>query len=414
MTKNPDIRTPRTETTHTRSGRPGRLPAWGVLIGLSIGLVVGLLTTDGVVTISGRLGGDFQAFYGAGRIAAAGDWENLYDHERQREAQEPVWEQGTDTVLYFAYPPAIALLYAPFTALEFRWSFLLHTLLMVGAVALSLHLLKPGFPWLRDHMPEALAAALFFYPLMRATLGGQNTALSLLLLVATWRLVADGRWMAAGIALAALFYKPQYAVPLAGLFFLDRRWRVLVGVGLGLVIAYALNASLMGVDWPFTWWNQAVEFARLDAAVNRFNSVSWVGFFQAVRGPSDPLGLAIGWALAVSHLAFLVYFWLWAERTDWAARFAVTSVGILLISPHTMYYDAGLLLLALGLPSATVGLGRATWGGLLLIWALAPLQAAAGSMGFSPTFFLLVAAAIWTGTVLSQRARWPVSGVASR
>ncbi len=389
-----------------------RLAAWGVLIGLAIGLFIGVLFTEGVATVSGRLGGDFQAFYGAGRIATAGDWEDLYDLERQHQAQESLWEDGSDTVLYFAYPPAIALVYAPFTVLEFRWSFLLHTLLMVAALALSIHLLKPRFPWLRDHLAVALAAALFFYPLMRATFGGQNTALTLLLIVATWRLVADGRGFAAGIALAALFYKPQFAVPLIGLFILDRRWRVLGGAALGLLIAYALNASLMGVDWLSTWWNQALEFARLDASVNKHGSVSWVGFLQAVRGPSDSLGLAIGWALAVCHIGFLVYFWVLVERTDWAARFAVVGVGILLISPHTMYYDGGIVLLTLLVLAAT-GQNRATRVGVLLIWASGLLHAAARGLGFSPLFFTLVAIAIWTGVEFSRRTRQPAHEVAS-
>ncbi len=283
---------------------------------------------------------------------------------------------------------------------------------MVGALLLSLHLLRPWIPWLRSHWIEAVAGALLFYPLTRAILGGQNTALTLLLLVAIWRLVADGRGFGAGLALAALFYKPQFALPLVGLFLLDRRWRALAGVGTGVVVLYALNASLMGADWLSAWWSQAVEFAGVDAAVNKHGSVSWVGFFQAVRGPSDPFGLAVGWTLTVSHIALLVYFWAFVERTDWAARFAVLSVGILLIPLHAMYYDVGVVLLALLVLAATAD-DRATWIGVGLMWPWALLQTIAPGLGFSPLFFLLVTVAIWTGLVFRRRAGYLVTDAVS-
>ena len=77
---------------------------------------------------------------------------------------------------------------------------------------------------------------------------------------------------------------------------------------------------------------------------------------------------------------------------------ALTLVGVVLISPHAMFYDAGLLALA-GLV-AVERLDRRATGFVGAAWVLAWLQGTAQTLGFAPLFFVVLAAAVWLTTRL--------------
>ena len=163
---------------------------------------------SGAGTATGRLGGDFPSFYGAGSIVARGDGDRLYDPALQAEVQADLF--GDDTgFLYFAYPPYYAYPYSALSLLPFRAAFLVHALLLIVALWLAIQLAAPLLPRLlasRDRKIAALAVLLASYPMLRSVLGGQNTPLTLLLIVAVWRFAEDERDLAAGLALSALLY----------------------------------------------------------------------------------------------------------------------------------------------------------------------------------------------------------------
>ena len=55
---------------------------------LTVGFLVAIFIGQGASTLTGRLGGDYPAFYGAGRIIAQGNAINLYNSRIQAEAQK--------------------------------------------------------------------------------------------------------------------------------------------------------------------------------------------------------------------------------------------------------------------------------------------------------------------------------------
>ncbi len=59
-------------------------------------------------TLTGRLGGDYPAFYGVARIVASGDWKDLYSPEKQSQSQKGLLP-GVAGFLPFAYPPFVAV-----------------------------------------------------------------------------------------------------------------------------------------------------------------------------------------------------------------------------------------------------------------------------------------------------------------
>ncbi|MFA9566003.1 MAG: hypothetical protein ACERLM_15075, partial [Acidimicrobiales bacterium] len=115
--------------------------ARAVLLAIGLAIAVTILTAQqGGGTVSGRLGGDFPAFYGAARIVAEGEIADLYDIDVQTEAQGDLWGPDDPGVLYFAYPPHIAAVYGPLASLSYPVAYALHTLVMSAFVLAALAL----------------------------------------------------------------------------------------------------------------------------------------------------------------------------------------------------------------------------------------------------------------------------------
>lgn len=336
-----------------------------------VGWLVAVLTSSGTTTLTGRLGGDFPAFYGAGSIVAAGDIDELYDFERQRAEQSEIFDSG---FLAFAYPSYVAAFYAPLSSLPFRAAYVLHTLVALAAVGAAVWLAR-GFsdtarryPWL------TLAAAVLSYPLLRAVLGGQNTAFGLLVIVGAWWLLDRRHEVAAGLVLSLMSYKPQFLLPLAGVLLLSRRGRAVTGTAAGVALHYLAGAALSGWSWPIEWWSKAVAFANLDQVVNGPRSISWRGWEQLFQidnplagAPGTPLlGPFAEWVWVVLAAMTVVWVASMALRhggSDTLGVFAVALPAMLLMAPHAMFYDAGLALptLLLLADRSRVALASALW-----------------------------------------------------
>ena len=379
-----------------------------ILAALGVALLVGVVLGSGASTVSGRLGGDYPAFYGAGRIAIDRDWEHLYDPNRQIEAQGDLHlGEQTGQYLFFSYPPFVAIAYSPLALLPFRASYLVHTLLMTAAVAGSIWLAGQKILVLRQHRTLALALALLFYPMLRSVLGGQNTALTLLLMVASWRLATNRNDIYAGLVLSLLLFKPQYAVPMILLYLLAGRWRVMLGSLIGAGTLYMVGASLMGIDWVVPWWDQVREFAAIDTSVNGLNSISFIGFVTNLSDANEVVVL-LGIVPAFTVVVLLAYAWLRGRPDALTEKTALAATGLILISPHTMYYDGSLVLITL----VALALHRSpSPGWIAFLWAAASSQVLADVIGWSPFFFVTLGIAVWAslalGRGLSNRASPP-------
>lgn len=369
----------------------GRRAAVAVLfaIALSIGLVV--VTADGPDAVSGGLGGDYASFYAAGDIVRNDvgiDPERFYDPPTQFAAQEPVLPSDSEGNLFFAYPAFFVAPYAALASLGFVASYLVHTLLMVAAVVGALVLLRPCSATLRSHFVEALAVALTFYPLFRGVTGGQNTALSLLAFAVIWRSLHDGREAPAGIAAALLLFKPPLALPILGLFLISRRFVALVSAAVTTLGLYALGALLTGPDWLQPWADAISFLDRVDTPFNVQNFVSLPGAAEAIFGIDSTAATLFGFGLAGVVALALVAMWS-RHGHDVDVLVVATVAGSLLISPHALYYDAGILVLV-GLLLAD---RRPEWRRWIVAgWAFGFAHLAAATLTVDPLVLLVVAA----------------------
>ncbi len=339
-----------------------------------------------------NFGGDYPAFYGAGTIAVAGDWDDLYSLDRQIAAQRSLHPPGEgDVARFFAYPPQVAFVYQPLAAMDYHWSYLVHVMLMTGALWGSILLARPMLPWLRGRVTLAMAVALVFWPMFRTITGGSNTAFTLLMVVAAWRLVNGNRPLLAGLVISVLLYKPQFAIPLIGLFLLRRQWRVVAGAGLGAVLFYVSGVLLRGLGWVGEWLDVASEFGRIDAELNGHSSISLIGFAENLFGVGLSLPVALAWVLAGSTAVVLAWLWWRDPDATLAPLLAITMPGVLLLSLHAMSHDGAIIVLTAAVAVACWPQRRwLPW--VLVIWLLGASQALIKQLGFSPGLFMLLVA----------------------
>src|SRR5512134_1075079 len=225
-----------------------------LVFGAAIGFLASLMSGDGVSTLAGRLGADYPAFYGAGRIIAEGDGRGLYSSERQVTAQKDLFPSHETLFMPFPYPAFVAVAYSPLALLSFRLSYFIHTMIMVAALLLTLRTLRPMSKVAAGQSFFVFALLILYYPLLKSIIGGQNTAITLLLVTLLWRTAVDGRDILAGLWLGLLLFKPQYGLPIMGLFLLSRRWKIVTSsVVVGLVL-WLIGAWACGWGWLSEWF----------------------------------------------------------------------------------------------------------------------------------------------------------------
>jgi len=316
-----------------------------ILTALALALLLATVRYD-VDDPASRLGGDYPTFYGAGAIAASGEWDQLYDAGRQQQEQAGlINDEGG--YLYFAYPPFAAAVYGLLTHLGYRWAFLLHTVLMALALAGAIAALQPWLRWTRLQKPALLVIALAFYPVFAGVVGGQNVALSLLLFSAAARLDHDDRAFLAGLVAALLLYKPQFGVVVLPLLLVARRWRALAGWATGAITLFVVSTLLMGGSWLGDWWGQAGDFSSLNVVANGPNFISFPGFLANSLGAGSRLAETIGYGLALLVALAVAREW-WRFPHDAALwRWGLAAAAAMAVAPQTLFYDGGLLLPAL-------------------------------------------------------------------
>jgi len=361
-----------------------------IIAGMIVGFLIVLVTAEGAVTATGRLGGDYPAFYSAGRIVVEGDWENLYSLERQAEEQESLL--GVGRLLYFAYPPFVALPFGILAELEYRWSYLCYTVILFCAFLFSIHLLRSLSPFVNRHYWAVVSGSLLFYPLAKAIGGSQNTPITLLLLIGAWWGVTHGRPYLSGLLLGLLLYKPHFALPMIGLYLVAGYGRVVVGAAVAGLSLYGVSAWMLGPDWVFQWAELVSLFAVEDIKVNGHQAVSWVGFISALFGNARGAATA-GIACSILTAIYLMWKWWCLKSADLDIKMALAVTGIILISPHTMFYDAAFILIAIVVLADRLGPDLEWRIPLLFLVGVGHYFSAV--MGFSTVFFAVIASGYW-------------------
>jgi hypothetical protein len=303
---------------------------------------------DQAIDGGGLIGGDYAAFYAAGRLALEGRLAHLYDSGVVRAVQEAAVEgRVPDIYIAFRNPPFVAALLAPFAAVDLLFSFALWSLFSIALLVLAVRLSLFSTPRLRRHWPLVALAVAGFCPVYTGLADGQNAIVSLLLFVLVYRALRNGHDAQAGAWAALGLFKPQLFFILPIVFLASRKWRALLAYS-GVAAALALaSLALVGMDGLVAWARIIVEFEPANAARLAGRMYSFKAFFDVLLPEQShiALGLAVACSLAVLAALFRVWSTPRALSHDVRLRWIFTMLVVLLVDPHLLDYDLTILVL---------------------------------------------------------------------
>lgn len=341
-----------------------RIPRLPLAIGLIISLVSWLFCrpwdTKGWL-VGAPFGHDFINFWMAPRLLVAGRGNILVDLPAYASEVRATFHLSHDPGFVFVYPPHAALLLIPFACLPF----------VIAIVAWTIaNILSLWFVARLCGMRGWIIAAVCLSPPAAAMViyghfGG------FLAIAATVAVVESRRrpWCA-GLCLALLSVKPQFALALGLILICAGRWRWLPAAALGTAVLVCVSAAVFGVEA----WRQfvAVTMPMQSAFVTEFRAGAIhpsVSPYFSLRLLDMPVGLV--WAIqgSVSILALLTGVLVLRRAADGLAQLLIVLLAALVAQPYVAHYD-----LAIAAPAFTfIALSTASSPLLLAAWLLVPL-----------------------------------------
>jgi hypothetical protein len=177
--------------------------------------------------LRGRSG--FRSLYSAAFMVRIGDGGKLYDRESAQGFQDRLVSKE-DRVLTFDHPAYETLLFVPLSLLHYRTAYVAFFILNLTFLGLAIWLLRPYLGKLAEVWSWApFAVFLCFFPVVIALAQGEDSIVLLTLLVGSAVCFYRNRDLRAGMLLGLTLFQPQISVPIALLFLLWRRWRILAG-----------------------------------------------------------------------------------------------------------------------------------------------------------------------------------------
>jgi hypothetical protein len=293
---------------------------------------------------------DFVLYYSGARILNDGNGAQLYDLQVQREYQKEFGVATQNRDLPFNHLPYELL------ALQIpaKFSFpVAHSLWAAISILLLAVILLRLFPFVEARHRWLFALMLFaYFPTLTALKMGQDSVITTFLLVETFVSLKRNRYAIAGGLLALGLYKPQFVLPMVGIFLLHRRWSSIFGFLFTGLLLGVLSLTMVG-------WNGLLGLFSLWLPMMQRGHVVWPelmtnlrGLMYMILGLGGLSGATNILTLALSILAYVVTLRLWPRSADernelFDLRFALAVVMTALVSFHLYSYDGTLLAIPL-------------------------------------------------------------------
>jgi hypothetical protein len=364
---------------------------------LVLGLVILLANTvfgDLPTTVSGQtLLPDYLAHWTGGRLLYTGAIDRLYDpHVQARIQQNAVG--GHPLVSLYVAPPFIALLYAPLAALPYTLSCGVWTVISVALIVASFGLLRPMLPLLgQRYWRPTMVLVAASHPMLELVGSGQDSALSLFILVCGTRLLIAGRDVIAGALLAFGLLKPQMFILVPVVLLFRKRWSALTTWVLTALGLAGVSVALVGPAGIRSWIDLILtpEYQNI-IQVDHAWKMQGISSLLASVAPSgiaksaEYVGVGIAAAIVGAFLHNLARHRGRPELEVWSFTFLTTA----LISPHLAIYD-----LVVIIPSMLYLLDRYNTRAVRL----------------SLLFLFLITWSMAARHVAAARLPWPLSGL---
>lgn len=294
--------------------------------------------------------GDFPAFYSSAFIMRH-DHEHLYDFKLQEEIQNIFWKKTLNQGYYpYVYPPFYSFILIPLTYLGPEFAKLFYVFIMSIFMVLSIQMHKEDINSVSKGVPFWMKLSYFFLlpPNLIAILSGQNTALSLLIIAVFVKLYSEGTSLSeflSGVCLGLLAYKPHFVLLFIIFVCFLRKNKVIFGILLTLFLLFVLNAYLMH-SW--LWPIQYIKMLSLyQVEENSYNLLKQISIFSTLEyfGMSGNIFIIVYICFTFSIIFSFTKFWRNRLNKEWSEwkYILVTLPLVVLLTPHVMYYELGLL-----------------------------------------------------------------------
>lgn len=290
---------------------------------------------------------------------------------------------GLSLPVPWAYPPAVAWFFAPFTRVSLGTGYWINAAIMSAACIAS------GIVAARIYgvsIALSILAVLAWLPATQSISFGQNGSLALLFsLVAIYGL-KDGRPLTSGLAVGLLFFKPTDAAVFLLLLLLRREWRALAVVALVGVVWYLASVPAAAGDWYWPQSYAASMHAYYPNQPHSPNLISLSGIathfgLPVLLGTAMDVLLLAFWCLTVPKVSLL-------EAASFAGLFAVAT------SFHANPHEAALLIPAVFYVTTNVVEPWRTWIIVVAYLTAGPISYLRLYIGFAPVALVCAIGAI--------------------
>lgn len=384
-------------TADPAGGTPGlrafSSPAFRTIVALTLLIIgvslVGMMLIRQAGNSEGQFGIDFGAYYLAAERVVQGD--ALYPPAF---LDGPISAQGVDQYLY---PPLVAQILTPVTAVSRGTAELLWLLFQAAAVWAALWI-GTGIGGARANLERALwcaVAAVFFLPVFDTLWKGNVSGfLALTSVAVALGGVAAGLGAAAGALVKAV---PGTLLPAALVADRRSRWTTVLTLGIAVAVSFVL-APTAWLDYP------TVVLNMLAGSADYANNLSPAGVADSLRLADPVVGLVRLASLVLAAGCLVGSAWLARSRAGLPVAALLGAIALLLL-PGSLWYHYLVILL----PFAAMAWPRAARNARLTLFIAAALISI--SLVWLPlALFSAIALAITTLAVL-----WPTgtSGAAA-
>jgi hypothetical protein len=301
------------------------------LLGTALALaVIFVAMVEIAANAASPTGRDFISFWGAARLALAGEPAAAYHLDRLHALQSSVATFSSGK-MPFPYPPVFLLLVLPFGILSFPVGLALWSATTFAIYMLVMRRALPGAGWL----PAAFA------PVLATAAIGQNGFVTAAIFIGGLLLLGSRPFLA-GLLLGCLAFKPQLGLLLPVAMIAGRHWRAIGGAALSSIGVFVVGIAAFGLAATQAWVGQMPLYADIASE----GLVGWAKFasvYASMRQLGVPQGPALAIHGVIAAAAAATVWKLWRTDADPLAKASILAAATMLISPYLFIYDGVIL-----------------------------------------------------------------------
>jgi len=289
---------------------------------------------------------DFGLFYTAKQIYLHHTPAHLYDLDLQRQIEQQTYnipaDKLTQRFLPYNHLPYETFLWVPLDRLSAKHAFWAWRLVSLALLVATLLFFRRMLATERT-LGQLLLIAFAFFPVPYCLLAGQDTFVTLAVLVFGFGLLNAKRDFPAGAVLALGLFKFQLVLPIIGIFFLRRAWKIVAGFTVSALALLAISVIMVGsrgmLGLVHLW---AIGEKGAIVCINPRTMPNVRGLLGMLPGGHGSLVFVGTLAVSVVLLRLVVY--QVRSVSSFAEMLALAICFVLPVSFHTNLYDLALLI----------------------------------------------------------------------